>query len=83
MAGVKFSRVPIPKGVDYKFLDEDNKLVTIFSDDTVFLAPTVKQNEKLVQSIPSILGIDFLRTNELRFVTEPASDIAYIEGDFE
>ena len=37
----------------------------------------------MVQSIPSILGIDFLKSNGLRFVTEPDSNIVYIEGDLE
>ena len=83
LAGVKFSRVSIPKGVQYKFLNDKGKVITLYSDDTVFLVPIQKQNEKMVQSIPSILGIDFLKSNGLRFVTEPDSDIAYIEGDLE
>ena len=83
MAAGKFSRVPIDKKVEYKFKTVDNKLRKIEYDDSIFLVPTENTDLKRIQSIPSILGLDFLSKNNLRFVIEPAKEIAYIEGDLD
>jgi len=83
LAACKFSRIPVGKDVVYKFQTDDNKLIKIGFDGVIYLVPTQDSNVDRVKSIPSILGIDFIRANGLRFVTEPHNDIAYIEGDLE
>jgi len=83
LASCKFSRVPVGKNVAYKFQTEDNKLKTIYFEDSIYLVPTLDSHIDTVKSIPSILGIDFLRAHGLRFVIDPLNDIAYIEGELD
>ena len=81
LASAKFYRVPIDKSVVFKFPTVDGKLKRLPLDDAIFMSPMDDRDMKIVQSIPSILGLNFLTENKLRFFTEPAKDIAYIEGD--
>ena len=82
LASAQFYRVPINDKVEYMLMAEDQKLHKFQFDDAIFLVP-IDDRIKHVQSIPSILGLNFLTKNNLRFFTDPAKEIAYIEGDFE
>jgi len=82
LAACKFYRIPITQGVEYRFETEDNELKKIEYTDSIFLYPMDEFRDiKQVQAIPSIIGLDFLRKNNLRFFIDPVKEIAYIEGD--
>jgi len=74
-AGHKFRRL-ITKEVELHVLDEKNKVVNLKMPSVSVLKPTKKKDE--IDIIPSVIGMDFLTSNNLSLYYSPKKKEAYL-----
>lgn len=81
LASEKFYRNPVDQRVVYRFKSDESKLIDIDYDKTDFLIPTKMQNIDRIKAIPSIIGVDFITSNNLTFVFNPSKNLIYFKTD--
>ena|SRR3989344_2491894 len=81
LGGIKFSSLLI-KNTNIKVKNDQDSLYTFNLPEIKVLTPTSNTQEakNIAYSTPSILGLDFLRENKLKFFCDVANDIAYLEN---
>jgi hypothetical protein len=81
LAGRKFGASPL-SGATLSFRTEEGKAVTYEFDDMTAFIPTKTDTETLkeVQSIPTIIGTDFLETFGLVLHFEARSKLAHLDA---
>jgi len=81
LGGIKFSSL-LMKNTNIKVKNDQDSLYTFNLPEIKVLTPTSNTQEakNIAYSTPSILGLDFLRENKLKFFCDVANDIAYLEN---
>lgn len=81
LAGFTFYRKPIATKITYRFLSEEDKVIEIEYPNAEFLIPAKREDVDApgLKSIPSIIGVDFLRYNDFTFTFNPNKKIVYLE----
>ncbi|MEE9224443.1 MAG: hypothetical protein V3U51_06830 [Thermoplasmata archaeon] len=81
LAGQKFVASPL-SGARLNFLTEDGDVLSFDFDRMTAFIPTKTDSDTLkeVQSIPTIIGTDFLETFGLALYFDAKSQIAYLEA---
>ena len=80
LGGVKFSSF-IMKNVELKLKTDQSSLQSFKIPEIEVLNPTktTEEAKNVAYSTPSIVGLDFLRENNLKFYCDIAKDEAYLE----